>query len=47
MVLCKTYEAVTGESGYVLSSCFVKLRDGVKDIGLCDLCGLRDLCHRM
>jgi hypothetical protein len=26
---------------------FVKWSDGVKEIGLCDLCGLRDLQYHM
>jgi len=46
VVLCKTFEAVIGGSGYVLSSCFlcfVKWRDGVRNTGLCDLYGLKDL----
>jgi hypothetical protein len=30
-----------------LFSCFVKLRDGVKNIGLCNLYGMRDLCYYM
>ncbi len=28
-------------------SCFVKLKDGVKNIGLCNLSGMRDLCYQM
>jgi hypothetical protein len=50
VVFCKTFETIIGGSGYVLSSyflCFVKWRDGVRNTRLCDLYGLRDLCHRM
>jgi hypothetical protein len=28
-------------------SCFVKLRDGVKNIVLCNMSGIRDLCYQM
>ncbi len=45
MVLCKTFEAITEGSGYVLSSlflCFTKWRDGVRNIGLCDICESED-----
>jgi hypothetical protein len=27
--------------------CFVKLRNGVRNTGLCNLFGLRDLCHQI
>jgi hypothetical protein len=27
--------------------CFVKLRDGVRNTGLCSLYGLRDLCYQV
>jgi hypothetical protein len=28
-------------------SCFVKLKDGVRNTGLCNLFGMRDLCYQM
>ncbi len=49
MVLCKTCEAVTRELKCVvfLFLCVVNLRDGVMNIGLCNLFGLRDLCYKV
>jgi len=48
VVLCKTCEAVTGELICVvfLLLCVVNLRDGVKNTGLCNLCGLKNLCPK-
>jgi hypothetical protein len=45
----RIFEAITEGSGCVvfLFFCFVKWSDGVRKIGLCDMCGLRDLCHQM
>ncbi len=47
MVLCKTCEVVIGELICVvfLFLCVVNLRDGVRNIGLNNLFGLRDLCY--
>ncbi len=36
MVLCKTFEAVTGGSEYVLSSCFYVLSSGGMVLGTLD-----------
>jgi hypothetical protein len=47
VVLCKTCEVVIGELICVvfLFLCVVNLRDGVRNIGLNNLFGLRDLCY--
>ncbi len=49
MVLCKTCETDTWELKCVvfLLLCVVNLRDGVMNISLCNLFGLRDLCYKM
>jgi hypothetical protein len=50
VVLCKTCETITGGSGYVLIFLFlgfVKLKDGVRNIRLCNLSGLRDSYYQM
>jgi hypothetical protein len=50
VVLCKTCEAITiGESKCVvfLLLCVVNLRDGIMNIGLCNLFRLRDLCYKV
>jgi hypothetical protein len=46
MVLCRTCEAVTGELICIvfLFLCVVNLRDGIKNIGLCNLSALKNLC---
>jgi hypothetical protein len=48
VVLCKTSEVVTRELICVifLILCVVNLRDGVGNIGLCNLSRLRDLCWK-
>jgi hypothetical protein len=48
VVLCKTCEAITGEVDMCCFPIFmfVKLRDSVRNIGLCSLFGLRDLCYK-
>jgi hypothetical protein len=49
VVLCKTCAIVIGELICVvfLLLCVVNLRDSVRNIGLCNLSGLKDLCHQM
>jgi hypothetical protein len=46
VVLCKTCETVTKELICVvfLLLCVVNLKDGVRNIRLCNLFGLRDIC---
>ncbi len=49
MVLCKTCEGVTGELKCVvfLLLCVVNLWDGVMNIGICNLFGLKNLCYKV
>jgi hypothetical protein len=49
VVLCKTYEAITGELKCVvfLLLCVVNLKDGVMSTSLCNLFGLKDLCYKV
>jgi hypothetical protein len=49
MVLCKTCEAITRELKCVvfLLLCVVNLRDGVVNIYLCNLFGLKDLYYKV
>ncbi len=49
MVLCKTCETIIGELKCVvfLLLCVVNLRDGVMNISLCNLFGLKDLYYKM
>jgi hypothetical protein len=46
VVLCKTCEAIIGEWICVifLLLCVANLRDGVRNIGLCNMSRLKDLC---
>jgi hypothetical protein len=46
MVLCKTCETIIGELICVvfLLLCVLNLKNGVKNNGLCNLFGLKDLC---
>jgi len=47
VVLCKTCEAGKLICVVLLFLYFVKLKDGVMNIGLCNMSGLRDLCYQM
>jgi hypothetical protein len=45
----RLFKIVNGGSGCVvfLFFCFIKWSDGVRNTGLCDLSGLKDLRHQM
>jgi hypothetical protein len=49
VVLCKTREAVIGKLKCVVFMflCVVNLKDGVMNIGLCNLFGLNDLRYKV